>query len=376
MELYTVRPGDSLRSIARRTGGSAALLRQLNQLGDGARLIPNLSLLLPGGGPSERSERLCGGFAGPGAASDVLRETLPCLSFLCLAPCRLTAQGELPDAEAAPSTEAAREAGVLPFLTVTNLGETGGFSSENAHALFSDPAARDRALDALPEALAERRCAGVNFHFQYLYPFDREGYTRFLSSAAERLHALGYYLFVTLAPRESDGQEGILCAGQDYAVLGGLADRVVLLSCQWGYPYSAPQAISPIGRVRRTLDYACSVLPAERLLMSLASGGCRWRLPWRQGDAGAPIGSAEAVDLAVSVGAELKYDPGAEAPFFTYADPTGARWVVWFEDARSLRAKLALAEDYGVGLCWRSVGRLFRPALLLQQERFDAVKLL
>ena len=376
MDLYTVRPGDSLRSIARRCGADTAQLLRDNQLNDPARLIANLSLLLPGTEQTSREELFCCALAGAAPAADVLRETLPCLSAVCLSCCHITAQGELAAVKSG-AVEAVREQGTAPFLTVTNLGETGGFSSENAHALLSNPAAQDRLLTALLAELEKGNFTGADFHFQYIYPFDRDGYTRFLCRVAERLHGCGYYLFVNLAPKESEASDGLLCAAHDYAALGVLADRVVLLSCEWGYPHSAPQAISPIGRVRRVLDYARSVVPADKLLMGITAGGCRWKLPWRQGDSAVPIGSAEAVNLAVAVGAELKYDRSSEAPFFTYTDPAGERWVVWFEDPRSLRAKLLLAAEYGLGgICWRSIERLYRPALLLQQDCCSAVKLI
>ena len=125
------------------------------------------------------------------------------------------------------------------------------------------------------------------------------------------------------------------------------------------------------------LDYAVTQMPTGSILMGLSNGAYRWRLPWRQGDAAEPISSAAAINLAVSVGAELRYDPVAQAPWFCYTDPEGRRCAVWFEDARSLRARLRLVREYELaGLSWWTADRLFRPGLLLQQDAFVAMKLL
>ena len=45
MEVYIVRPGDSLWSIAGRYGTSAEELARINQLNDRSRLVPKLALV-------------------------------------------------------------------------------------------------------------------------------------------------------------------------------------------------------------------------------------------------------------------------------------------------------------------------------------------
>ena len=59
------------------------------------------------------------------------------------------------------------------------------------------------------------------------------------------------------------------------------------------------------------------------------------------------ISNPAAMNLAAANFAQIKFNEQAQAPFFNYTDPSGVRHEVWFEDARSMEAKLRLAAEYG-----------------------------
>ena len=377
MDIYIVKPGDTLYGIARRTGTTADHLAYLNQLNDPSRRVPNMALLVPGPERTNRQEILVNAYAYPGISDATLNETLPYLSFLCPFSSRLTLDGELVTIDDGRLVEAALAQNVAPFLTVTNLSESGGFSSDIAHAVFTDQAVQDAAVENIFAALSRRRYAGVNLNIEYVYPFDRESYNQFLRRLSGLLHERGWYLTTAIAPKESADQEGLLYTAHDYAAHGRWADWVVLMTYEWGYTYSAPQAVSPVNRIRRVLDYAVTQMPVGSILLGLSNYGYRWRLPWRQGDAATVISNAAAQNLAVSVGAELRYDSTAQAPWFTYTDASGQRSAVWYEDVRSVQARLDLVKEYNLaGVSWWTVNQLFRAGLRLQEDNFSAVKTL
>ena len=377
MELYLVRPGDTLAALACRCGSTAEALAAMNQLGDPRRLLPGQTLLLPGGETPARQEILVNAYLRPGVNRTVLCQTLPALSLVSPFSRRLGAAGELCGTDGAALAAEARRAGAAPLLTVSNLAESGGFSSDLAHALFTDSAFQDRALAQILQALDEAPWAGVNLHLAYVYPFDRDGYNCFLRRLSERLHERGRYLVTALAPKENAWQEGLLYSAHDYAAHGRWADWVVLMTYDWGYRCSAPQAVSPVDRIRRTLDYALTQMPASSVLLGFSNYGYRWRLPWRQGDEAVTISNSAALALAVADGAALRFDKAAQAPWFTCRDGLGRRSVVWFEDLRSAAARFRLVGEYGLaGLSWWTADRPFLPALLLQQSLFDVARLL
>ena len=146
---------------------------------------------------------------------------------------------------------------------------------------------------------------------------------------------------------------------------------------EWGYLYGAPQAISPVDRIRRVLDYAVGAIPAGKIMMGLSNYAYDWTLPWRQGTAARLLSNAGAQELAISRGAEIRFDKKAEAPWFNYVDAEGLTHVVWFEDARSVRARLRLVEEYGLaGVSIWTADRLWQPIPALIESLYSVEKIL
>ena len=144
---------------------------------------------------------------------------------------------------------------------------------------------------------------------------------------------------------------------------------------EWGYTYGAPQAISPVDRMRKVLDYAVRAVPAGKLLLGFSNYAYDWTLPWKQGTAARLLSNAGAAELAVSRGAEIRFDARAQAPWFRYADAERRTHVVWFEDARSALARMRLVEEYGLaGLSVWTADRLWRSALAVLESLYSVEK--
>ena len=377
MQIYEVKAGDSLWAIARRFGTSTETLRLLNQLGDPSRLVIGQSLLVPGGDAAPRRPIEVNAYVYPNVQDSVLSGTLPYLTALSPFSHSVEASGALRPLRDERLIEAAYAEQAAPLLVVTNLAESGGFSSDLAHTVLTDEAVQDRLLENIVALIREKDYYGLNLDFEYLYPFDRDSYSNFVRRAAERLHMLGCPVATALAPKESAAQEGLLYAAHDYEAHGRYADRVILMTYEWGYLYGAPQAISPVDRIRRVLDYAVGAIPAGKILMGLSNYAYDWTLPWRQGTAARLLSNAGAQELAVSRGAEIRFDKKAEAPWFNYVDAEGLTHVVWFEDARSVRARLRLVEEYGLaGVSIWTADRLWQPIPALIESLYSVEKIL
>ena len=199
--------------------------------------------------------------------------------------------------------------------------------------------------------------------FEFIYPEDRFDYVRFLQNLHSVLGAAGLPLFSALAPKVSDAQAGILYEGHDYGAIGASVDRVLLMTYEWGYTYGPPMAVAPLNKVKQVVDYALTRVSASKLYLGIPTYGYDWTLPYNKEEVmasqnGAPsISPVEAISLAQRYNAIIQYDRTAESPWFRYTDESGTLHEVWFEDARSIKAKLDLAYRSGlVGIgYWNSM---------------------
>ena len=164
-----------------------------------------------------------------------------------------------------------------------------------------------------------------------------------------------------IAPKTSAGQVGTLYEAHDYPVHGELVDFVIIMTYEWGYIYGPAMAVAPINEVRRVLDYAVTEIPPEKILMGMPNYGYDWTLPFVQGSAARTLSNTAAIAQASDVGAAINYDEKSQAPFYNYYDRQGRRHEVWFDDARSIRARLRLIYDYRLGgLSYWTIDNLFR----------------
>lgn len=80
------------------------------------------------------------------------------------------------------------------------------------------------------------------------------------------------------------------------------------------------------------------------------------------------IGNVEANVIAAERGAEIQYDERYQSPFFYY-EIGGRRYEVWFEDVRSIYAKLQLAAEKDIhGVGYWNLMRPFRANWLLVNQ--------
>ena len=346
--VHTVVPGDSLWSVAARWGVTVDQLWRNNPiLGGGAELYPGQTLVIAFADEKRGSLETLG-YVYTFVDRDVLRRTLPYLTYLAIFSYGIRADGSLVVPDDAELIALAREYGAKPMLVLTSLGDDGRFSTETVSAVLNDEAAKSALIDSIADTMDCKGYDAINSDFEYIPAGDREAYTDFIARLRAELTPLGKTVDVSLAPKTSGDQPGLLYEAMDYPALGAAADTVFLMTYEWGYTYSEPRAVAPINLVGDVVDYAVSVIPREKIRMGMPNYGYDWRLPWVEGEAASSLSNSAAIALANESGAEILFDEVAATPYFRYSDDGGGRHEVWFEDARSVDAKLALAASEGL----------------------------
>lgn len=343
---YTVQPGDNLYSISGQTGVPVLELIRYNPvLAQGFPLYPGEVLTTGLVGEGERMGPFTiNGYAYTHTRLGVLRQAMPFLTQLSVFSYGFREDGTLVVPDDGWLLEEAALFGAVPVLVLTSIDESGNFSTQRASLLFQNQTLQDQVLDHLIAVMEEKGYRGLDSDFEYIAESDAQAYFAFLENARARLHARGMFLHVDLAPKTSAQQPGLLYAAHNYPVIGGIADSVLVMTYEWGYAYGPPMAVAPLPQVEAVLRYAVSEIPPDKIQMGIPNYGYDWILPYEKERRAVTLGNQEAVLLASRMGAEIWFDETAQSPTFQYTQG-GQLHQVWFEDARSIRAKLALAGE-------------------------------
>lgn len=372
--IYVVQAGDNVDEIADIYNIPVEELIYDNQLEYPYGLVIGQALYIRQVPDDTRRSIYVNGYAYPFINQDILNESLMYLSTLSVFSYGFTTEGELipPWTADEAMIQSALDVGVRPILTLTPLGADGRFNNNLIHQVLISSDATNNLINNLLTVVTNHNFDGVDVDFEYILAEDRDLFTTFVDNLRQTMNSYGYTVSVALAPKTSSGQPGLLYEGKDYGGLGAAADSVLLMTYEWGYTYSEPRAVAPVNLVRRVIDYAITQIPLDKIDMGIPNYGYDWPLPYEKGVTKATtIGNTEAVQIALQYGAVILFDETAQTPYFNYTDKAGIDHEVWFEDVRSLNAKLDLIQEYKLrGAGYWQIMRLFRPGWLLLAEKY------
>lgn len=374
---HIVRPGESLYLIAMEYQTPISAIITANpEISDPARISIGQQITIPprriNFGPIEVN-----GYAFPNINQETLTKTLPSLTYLSIFSYEVNADGSVDPIEDSPLIQAARNNRVAPIMVITNINDEGSFDSDLASTILTNQTLQNTLINNILRVMQEKKYSGLGIDFEYVYPKDKENYNNFLRRVVARLRPLGYTISSALAPKISANQVGRLYEAHDYPVHGELMDHVIIMTYEWGYTYSAPMPVAPINEIRRVLDYAVTAIPRDKIFMGIPNYGYNWTLPYEEGTAAQTITNVGAVNLAYNVGAHIQYDYIAQTPFFNYFDENRRQHEVWFEDARSILAKLTLANEYRLGgVSYWTINQYFPQNWLVLNSVYNVQKVL
>jgi len=373
---HIVEPGESLYSIARQYGVTVSGILRINpDITNPSRLEVGQVIVIPV--PSKKLGTIeVNGYAFPNINRTTLADTLPHLTYISIFSYQVRPDGSLAPIEDTSIIQTARQQKVAPLMVITNIKEGGSFDSDLANTILTNEQVQNTLFDNIIKTLG-KGYYGLDIDFEYLYPRDRENYNRFIKRAVDTLHPLGYTVTTALAPKTSTGQIGLLYEAHDYAFHGATVDHVVIMTYEWGFTYSEARAVAPINLVEEVIQYAVSVIPSKKILMGIPNYGYNWTLPFVQGSAAQSLSHTAAVNLAASVNARIEFDTTAQSPYFRYYDSSRRQHEVWFEDARSIEAKLKLVDQYNLGgVSYWTINSFFPQNWLVLESMYDVKKVL
>lgn len=221
------------------------------------------------------------------------------------------------------------------------------------HGMLATTTTRRRFINHVVTLIQTYGYDGVHIDFEDVRYEDRDLLSAFYTELGREMRNRGYFFSVSTPARTSDDPTNRFSAPFDYAVIGAAADELVaMLYNEHGWPGSGPGPVVSIGWMEKVIRYALTKLPARKITAAVSVFGFDFNLTTKKNTY---LTYTMAVNLARRYGKEIIFDDASQTPMFRYTDAAGNEHEVWFENAESIRAKLNLANRFGIrGLAlWR-----------------------
>ena len=230
--------------------------------------------------------------------------------------------------------------------------------------IINDDALRADAVDVISQAMTSGSGAmfdGVAIDFETLRGQQtREAFNSFLSRLRASMPDKKLYVMVQPARRAGIAYYD----GYDFKTIGEIADKVILMAHDY-YPKSLTDAemasgaaatpLAPLDEVYYAIKAICDpvsgVSDRGKVLLQIAFDSVQWktadgktvnRTPYRP--------SYSAIAQRIQSGAAMGYDDATQSPYISFfSDDDQTNNIVWYEDTRSVAAKIRLAELFGLG---------------------------
>ncbi|MHB1152687.1 MAG: glycosyl hydrolase family 18 protein [Eubacteriales bacterium] len=373
---HIVQQGETLFTIAQKYGISVNQIYRNNLILKGIPIIsPGLQLTITTDSEIVGSY-MTGGYAYPFIDITLLNTTLPFMSGVMPFTYGFNEDGSLVMLNDNTLVARAKTYGTRPVMHLSTLTEEGNFSVELAESFLNNRDVWDTLIDNVLINIRQKGYYALDIDFEFLGAANAANYAAFVGLTRNRLNSQGYPVLVALAPKTRVDQPGILYEGHDYRALGNAANTVLLMTYEWGYTFGPPMAVSPIKQVSAVIEFALTQIDNNKIFLGISNYGYDFTLPYVQGESKAPsLSTIEANALAAQYNAVIIYDEEAQAPYFRYY-VNGTQHIVWYEDVRSLQARLQLLKQYDLrGALYWNLDRPNPQNLVLLNSMFNILPL-
>lgn len=350
-QTYVVQEGDTLLDIADSYGISLMqIFRNNPYLSDREYIYPGETIVISYNSKARRITT--NGYANVFIRDEILKKTLPFLTYLSIFGYRLMEGGEIVDIDDTKLIHTAKNYGVAPLMILSTLSAIGQENIEAEYNLLNNEDIMDRVIDNLLIILKDKGYYGVNITYQLLNNATLSAYENFNTRAYNRLKDEGFAFFITISPNTVFTADEITFERVNYTNILQGADEAVVLNYIWGSYLGPPAPLASISKINEFLDYIIPQTLPGKLVIGMPLIAYNWELPYIIGFSNAnSLTTVAAITLAGQVGAAIQFDEVSQTPFFTYNESlTGVarEHVVWFVDARSINAILLTILERGL----------------------------
>lgn len=210
-------------------------------------------------------------------------------------------------------------------------------------------------------AIGKNPYSGVTIDFEGLRKGSKGDLTAFLTELRTALDQLGRSLYVCVSPVLSGGYDsGGWYDGYDYAAIGTLADKVILMAYDYeprdmsgfiGTTYHQTAASAPIDQVYLGLKALTNEVAPEKVALGFSCKNVAWKID-EDGRllSGTPVyPSNDTVSKRLAQeSTEFGWSQTYQQSYAVYRAEDGGRYFLWYQDDRSIQSALDAARLLGV----------------------------
>lgn len=345
--IYTVKQGDTLAIIAECNGISLIQLVRNNPFLYDREYIHQGETLVIDYNTIRDIE--VNGYTTAFISQDILTRSLPYLTYISIYNYQITDNDGSRIISFGDDTNIismAKQYSTIPLLMISALSLTGDLNVEYVYRLLLDTKLQDDLINELLQILESKGFMGVNLLISYISEYNQNLYLDLLSKVSEVLRNDGYFVVITISPDYSVYED------LDYQQISFFVDNIIFLQNIWTKITQPPAPISNISLIRSYIEKVISRVSPKYVSLGKPPFGCDWIVPFVTGSTANLMSLNSTIILAYEQDAEIIFDNESQTPYFEYTRLTVSEvpedHIVWFIDARSIRALDEIVIEYGL----------------------------
>lgn len=350
---HTVVDGDSLNNIAKTYNVTVMDLLRNNSYLCNQEYLNIGDLIVIDYKDTRKRNISVSGYCFPFIQDDILRKTLPYLTYLFIYSYLIEEDGQIQHLDDSTCIEYSRTYGVAPIMIVSFSKESGVSGADIAHNILNNETLKSSIMEDIVSTLDSKDYSGINISPFYIYPSDRQLYVNFMEELVDRINALGLHVFDTIIPNTFELITDLFNTQSYIQISNQLVDKTVVFPLSVGITLNTPIGESNYYTVKSMIEYFLKHISPETFLLGINTVGYIWDLPYRPGISdGNSISSTSARALARDYNIPILFDAGNRVAYFTFQEKN-KEFLVRYRDARSFDTYLELVNKYnldGIGV--------------------------
>ena len=379
IQTHTVLEGESLESIAALYNITISeLLRNNHFLADMQYIYPELELNIN----FNRTARLeTYGYTNSFIDRDLLAKTLPYLTYLPIFNYRITDNGEIiQNGEDADIIEMATLYGVLPLLHLSTISIGGKFDIVTTYKVLIDEDLQDIIIENILDIMRDKGYYGVIISAQYINEENQYLFANYARRFSERLDQEGFQTLITINPNINSIGDNVLYETIDYGSISEAVNTILFLEYMWGLDVIPPGPLISIREQDFFLDNVLFQTDPENIVVGFPTFGYNWELPYISGYSDSEFLTRDsAISLARNVGAQIQFDEISQNSYFYFEETNGnaGQYVAWFVTPKTADSLVKVALEKGINKIgiW-NIMFFYAPLWLVVNSQYEIIKYL